>query len=122
MRMSVLVVDDESEFRAQVIRLLALRGFEIAGQADDGAGALRMARLLEPGAVLLDVNLPDRSGLDVARELGGLRPAPRVLLTSADVDVADEQVNACGAAAFVAKDELPSSDLARLLGFADGPS
>ena len=113
--MSVLIVDDEGAFRALAGRLLALQGFEVAGQAEDGAGALRMARALAPGAVLLDVNLPDTSGFEVARELAKLPAPPRVLLTSADVDVTDTVVSACGAAAFITKEELPSSDLLGLL-------
>jgi DNA-binding NarL/FixJ family response regulator len=113
---SVLIVDDEASFRQQAMRLLAMRGFQIVGEVGDGADAVRAARELEPNAVLLDVNLPDRNGLDVARELTRLPAPPRVLLTSADADVAADAIRACGATAFVAKDELPTSDLVRLLG------
>lgn len=116
MSLSVLIVDDESAFRAHAGRLLALRGFEVAGHADDGAGAVRLARSLEPNAVLLDVNLPDASGIDIARELAKLPAPPRVLLTSADVEITQELVSECGAAAFIPKDELPASDLSALFG------
>ena len=112
---TVLIVDDEAGFRTQAGRLLALRGFQIAGEAGDAAGALRLARELKPGAVLLDVNLPDRSGIEVARALARMPSSPRVLLTSADADVGSEQVDECGAVAFVPKDELPSRDLVGLL-------
>jgi len=113
---SVLIVDDEQAFRRHATRLLRMRGFRIVGEAGDGAEAMRVARELEPGAVLLDVNLPDRSGLDVARELATLPRSPRVLLTSADAEVSSEDLRACGAMAFVAKDLLPTSDLGTLLG------
>jgi len=116
MTLSVLIVDDERSFRAHAGRLLAMRGLEVAGQAADGESAVRMARSLQPQAVLLDVNLPDISGLEVARELSQLPDPPRVLLTSADRDVADTLVRDCGASAFVPKDDLPSSDLPGLLG------
>ena len=116
MPLSVLIVDDEQAFRRHAGRLLALRGFAVAGQAADGESAVRMARSLQPQAVLLDVNLPDISGLEVARELSRLPDPPRVLLTSADRDVADTLVRDCGASAFVPKDDLPSSDLPGLLG------
>ena len=116
MPLSVLIVDDEQAFRRHAERLLAMRGLEIAGQAADGESAVRMARSLQPQAVLLDVNLPDISGLEVARELSRLPDPPRVLLTSADRDVTDTLVRDCGASAFVPKDDLPSSDLPGLLG------
>ena len=112
---SILIVDDESAFRAHADRLLSLRGFEVVGQAGDGAGAMRLARTLKPSAVLLDVNLPDANGVDVARRLAELPVPPRVLLTSADADVSPELVSDCGAAAFILKDELSGSDLPALL-------
>jgi len=115
MSTSVLIVDDESGFRAHAGRLLELRGFEVTGQADDGASAMELARLLEPGAVLLDINLPDVSGLELAREISCLPDPPRVLLTSADRQVTEAHVRACGAVGFVLKDELPTSDLRGLL-------
>jgi DNA-binding NarL/FixJ family response regulator len=117
---SVLIVDDERTFRAQAERLLELRGFEVAGQAGDGASAMQLARALRPGAVLLDVNLPDVSGLDVAREISLLPDPPRVLLTSADRELTEANARACGAVGFVAKDELPASDLRGLLEGAGG--
>jgi CheY-like chemotaxis protein len=116
---SVLIVDDEHLFGEHAARLLAYRGFQVAGHADAGAEAVRLARALRPEAVLLDINLPDSSGFEVARELAGLPDPPRVLLISADAEVADEQLNDCGAVAFIRKDELPSSDLRDLLGWSD---
>ena len=113
---SVLIVDDEAAFRQHATRLFSMRGFRVIAEAADGAEAMRAARTLEPGAVLLDVNLPDRSGLDVARELAALPRSPRVLLTSADADVSSEDLRACGALGFVTKDVLPASDLRALLG------
>ncbi len=115
MTASVLIVDDEGAFRAHARRLLSLRGFEVVGQAGDGADAMRLARALKPNAVLLDVNLPDADGIDVARRLARLPSPPRVLLTSADADVSPELVSECGAAAFIPKAELSESDLPALL-------
>jgi DNA-binding NarL/FixJ family response regulator len=115
MSLSVLIVDDESAFRAHAERLLSLRGFRVIGQAGDGAGAMRLAGTLKPSAVLLDVNLPDADGVDVARRLAELPSPPRVLLTSADADVSPKLVSDCGAAAFIPKAELSESDLPALL-------
>jgi DNA-binding NarL/FixJ family response regulator len=80
--MRVLVVDDHPSFRRFATRLLAEAGFAIVGQADDAEGALREAERLRPDVVLLDIVLPDRSGLAVARELARSEEAPRVVLTS----------------------------------------
>ena len=115
MSCSVLIVDDEATFRRHATRLLAIRGFRVVGEAGDAREALRAARELEPGAVLLDVNLPDRSGVELARDLSGLPASPRVLLTSADADIEAEEVDRCGAIGFVPKAQLPVSDLVGLL-------
>lgn len=115
MSCSVLVVDDEAAFRRQAGRLLAIRGFSVVGEAADASEALRTARTLEPRAAVVDVNLPDRSGLELAGELLQLRVPPRVLLTSADAEVGAEELRRCGAIGFVPKDQLPTSDLAALL-------
>jgi len=78
----VLIVDDHSSFRELARRLLTGAGFAVVGDAIDGAGALREARRLRPDVVLLDVVLPDRSGLAVARELATFSDGPRVVLIS----------------------------------------
>src|SRR5688500_16457901 len=69
MARTVLVVDDSGSYRATARAVLAARGFEIAGEAADGAEALAAVERLRPDAVLLDVNLPDMRGTAVAREL-----------------------------------------------------
>jgi DNA-binding NarL/FixJ family response regulator len=114
---SVLVVDDDPEFRKLAGRLLAASGLTVVGEADSVAAALAAATRLEPSAVLVDVELPDGDGVTLARELAALRWRPRVVLTSIDGDITttDEARNA-GARAFVHKTELPNAPLAQLLG------
>jgi DNA-binding response OmpR family regulator len=80
--MRVLVVDDHSSFRRLAARLLAEAGFTVVGEAADGEGAVREAKRFRPDVVLLDIVLPDRSGLAVARELVRLPERPRVVLIS----------------------------------------
>ena len=71
MPVSVLIVDDHPSFRATARLLLESEGFEVVGEAADGAAGLRDARALEPDLVLLDVQLPDIDGFEVAAQLTG---------------------------------------------------
>ena len=114
---SVLVVDDDPEFRRLAWRLLAASGLTVVGEADSVAAALAAAARLEPSAILLDVELPDGDGVTLARELSALPWRPRIVLTSIDGDIttSDEARNA-GARAFVHKAELPNAPLGELLG------
>jgi DNA-binding NarL/FixJ family response regulator len=79
---TVLIVDDHPTFRRFARRLLEEAGFTVVGEAADGASALTAARELRPQAVLLDVLLPDTSGLVLAAALGQEPDAPAVVLTS----------------------------------------
>lgn len=85
-RGTVIVVDDHDAFRRQAARLLEAAGWDVVGEAHDGAGAVRLARELRPDAVLLDVGLPDASGFEVAAEIAG---GPAVLLVSSDEDAGE---------------------------------
>ncbi len=114
---SVLVVDDDPEFRNLARRLLAATGVRVVGEAGTVAAALSGADRLKPSAFLVDVELPDGDGVTLARQLAALPWQPRVVLTSVDGDIttAEEARNA-GARAFVTKAELPTAPLAQLLG------
>jgi DNA-binding NarL/FixJ family response regulator len=78
----VLIVDDHPSFRELARRLLTGGGFAVVGEAGAGAEALGEVERLRPDVVLLDVVLPDRSGLSVARELARAGDGPRVVLIS----------------------------------------
>ena len=78
----VLIVDDHPSFRRLATRLLQEAGFAVVGEAADAAGAISEAERLRPDVVLLDVVLPDGSGVEVARELSHTDEAPRVILIS----------------------------------------
>jgi CheY-like chemotaxis protein len=108
----VLVVDDDPDFRALVARMVAVD----VREADSVATATEAALAMRPGAVLVDVGLPDGDGIALARWLTGMPWEPRVVLTSTDPDAASpEDVRSSGAHAFVPKDELPDAPLRRLL-------
>jgi DNA-binding NarL/FixJ family response regulator len=113
---SVLVVDDDAAFRRLAQRVLATVGLACAGEAATAAAAVAAVADLRPDAVLVDVGLPDRDGISLARELAALPWRPRVVLTSSDPDAASpSDVLRSGAAAFVPKDQLPNTALDRLL-------
>jgi CheY-like chemotaxis protein len=114
---SVLVVDDDPEFRKLAGRVLAASGLTVVGEADSVAAALAAATRLEPSAALVDVELPDGDGLTLARELAALPWRPRIVLTSVDGEITStEEARSAGARAFVNKADLPGAALARLLG------
>jgi CheY-like chemotaxis protein len=114
---SVLIIDDDSEFRQLAGRLLAASGLTVVGEAESVAAALAAAVRLQPSAALVDIELPDGDGVTLARQLAAMPWHPRVLLTSIDADItSDEEARSAGACAFVNKADLPNAPLADLLG------
>lgn len=115
MARTVVIVDDHARFRRSARRLLELEGYEVVGEAADGATGLTEVQRLRPEVVLLDVALPDVSGLDVAERLadGGTTV---VLVSSRDPTDLGPRVHASGAAGFIPKDELSGEALDRLVG------
>jgi len=116
MATTVLIVDDHGKFRARARRLLESEGYELVGEAADGAAAVEAAQRLAPDLVLLDLQLPDTSGFAVAAELTGADPAPVVVITSTR-DAADFEELAVrnGARGFLSKAELSGAGLEALL-------
>jgi DNA-binding NarL/FixJ family response regulator len=112
----VLIVDDHPSFRASARRLLEADGYEVVGEAPDGASALSAVTELRPEVVLLDVQLPDANGFELAERMTGGNGSPQVVLTSSR-DAADYEglLAGSGARGFVPKSELTGSALAALL-------
>jgi DNA-binding NarL/FixJ family response regulator len=100
----VLLADDHAMFRMGLRRLLVKAGMEVVGEASDGQEALRLALLLRPDIVLLDVSMPRVDGLEAARRIRGVCPRTRIVMMSGDDS--SERIADCrraGAAGFVAK-------------------
>jgi CheY-like chemotaxis protein len=111
----VLIVDDSPQFRAAAAELLADRGFEVLSPAADGREALAAAAEAHPDGMLLDINLPGTDGFEVASAVTAACPGVRIVLDSASVTaVPDALLRACGAIAFLCKEELEGADLAAL--------
>jgi len=103
-RLRVMVVDDHPIWRDAVARDLAEAGFEVVATAGDGRQAIRLAGTVQPDVVVLDLQLPDISGVQVARALAASDRPPRVLVLSASGEHADvlEAVKA-GASGYLVK-------------------
>jgi DNA-binding NarL/FixJ family response regulator len=116
---TVLIVDDHPGFRAAARRLLELEGYVVVGEAEDGLSGIDAARALRPDFVLLDVQLPDIDGFEVAERLRDHAGAPAVVLTSSreasDYGGLPQRSGACG---FVPKGELSGDGIAALLPWA----
>ena len=93
--------------------MLEQDGFDVIGEAEDGAAGLELARRLDPDLVLLDVALPDTSGFDVADALEAERPQV-VLVSSRDRADVGPRLRATPTRGFIPKDEL-SPDAVRAL-------
>jgi DNA-binding NarL/FixJ family response regulator len=113
---TVLIVDDHPSFRATARALLEAEGFAVLGEAADGADALAKARTLSPDVVLLDVQLPDLDGFEVARRLAANGTLPAIVLVSSrDASDYGGLIAASGARGFVPKGELSGSAVRALL-------
>ena len=115
-RTDVLIVDDNPGFRLRARRWLEEGGYEVVAEAADGASALEAARRHRPDVVLLDIELPDMSGLSLAERFAHEPDPPAVVLTSTH-EAADfgERLRSCGARGFLPKAELSGERLAALL-------
>jgi DNA-binding NarL/FixJ family response regulator len=116
MSVTVLIVDDHPSFRASARTLLESEGYDVVGEAEDGASAIRAVAELHPDLVLLDIQLPDVDGFEVAERLKELEDRPAVVLTSSrDGKDYARCIECSGAKGFVPKAELSGAALAALL-------
>jgi DNA-binding NarL/FixJ family response regulator len=109
---SLLIVDDHVAFRSWAREVLAHEGFDVIGEAGDGRTAIRLAEELRPEVVLLDIQLPDLDGFDVAEQI----TEAKVVLTSgrAPEDFGGRLV--ASPHSFVRKEDLSGAALEAVLG------
>jgi CheY-like chemotaxis protein len=109
---SVLVVDDDPTFRRLARRLLGVLGLKDVTEAASVAEALAAAVRTEPASALVDVELPDGDGFELAAKLTVMPWRPRVVVTSAQFsDGFPMLARSAGAEAFVPKSELARAPL-----------
>jgi DNA-binding NarL/FixJ family response regulator len=111
---SVLVVDDHAGFRAAARALLEAEGYHVVGEAADAAEALASAGELQPEVILLDVQLPDLDGFEVAERLAP-SDAAVVLVSSRGISSFRRRLATSPARGFIAKADLSGETLAAVL-------
>jgi DNA-binding NarL/FixJ family response regulator len=117
----VILVDDHPVFRNGLRALLQASGIDVVGEAATGAGAVDLAGQLTPDVVLMDLGLPDMSGVDAVGQIIAVRPATRVLVISLYQD--DGSVDGAlraGARGYVAKDAPAEEVVAAVQAVASG--
>ncbi len=98
----VLVVDDEESYRQALASGLTREGFAVES-AGDGHEALRLFHRIHPDLVLLDVMLPDQSGIEICQQMRALKPVPIIMVTARDSEVDVVLGLELGASDYVAK-------------------
>jgi response regulator NasT len=113
----VLVAEDEALIRMDLVEMLREQGYEVVGEAGDGDEAVRLARELQPGLVMMDIKMPGTDGLEAASTIAAERLAPVVMLTAFSQRELVEQARDAGAMAYLVKpfsadDVVPAIELA----------
>ena len=108
MAVTVLIVDDNAQFRALLREIVAVEpDFHVVGEAGDGAEAMRLTQDLRPDILLLDLGMPRVNGLEVLRWSKAERPECKVVIVTVHTEDAYRQAaEASGADAFLLKRTL----------------
>ena len=110
-----LIVDDHALFRDAMATLLGARGIEVVGQAEGGQEAIEQAKLLNPDLILMDVMMPDLSGIQATRKIRADGSLAKIVMLSMSED--DEDILQAleeGADGYILK-TTPGPDFSRLL-------
>ena len=104
----VMVVDDHPMWRSGLERDLTEAGYDVVAAVGEGAQAVRIAPAAAPDVIVLDLQLPDLSGVDVIRGIVGALPTVRILVLSASGEHQDV-LNAvkAGATGYLVKSTEP---------------
>ena len=87
--MRILLADDHALFRAGLASLLRAWGFDVVGEAGDGAEAIAQARLLQPDVVFMDITMPNTTGLEATRAIKAEHPGIKVVILTVSDDEQD---------------------------------
>ena len=112
-----MIAEDEALIRMDLAEMLADEGYDVVGQAGDGARAVELAEELRPDLVILDVKMPVLDGIAAAERIAGARIAPVVILTAFSQRDLVERARDAGAMAYLVKpftqqDLVPAIEMA----------
>ena len=125
MRLRCLIVDDNANFREEMRGLLAEQGLDVVGGAESAADAHRQIAKLRPDVALIDIDLGDDSGFELARELrkqaaqGALVPRLILISTHDEAEYAD-LIETSPAIGFLAKTDLSAATIRQMFAAVDG--
>ncbi len=107
---TVVIAEDETLIRMDLAEMLTDEGYDVVGQAGDGAKAVELAEELRPDLIILDVKMPVLDGIAAAEAIAGKRIAPVVILTAFSQRDLVERARDAGAMAYLVK-PFTQSDL-----------
>jgi two-component system, response regulator PdtaR len=107
---SVVIAEDEALIRMDLAEMLTEEGYDVVGEAGDGAKAVQLAEALRPDLVILDVKMPVLDGITAAERIASQRIAPVVILTAFSQRDLVERARDAGAMAYLVK-PFSKSDL-----------
>jgi AmiR/NasT family two-component response regulator len=112
----IVVAEDESLIRMDIVETLKHQGFDVVGEAGDGNKAIELAKELKPDLMVMDIKMPDMDGLSAAEQIAQLR-IPVVFLTAFNQQELVSRASEVGAMAFLVKpfspdDLLPAIEVA----------
>jgi response regulator NasT len=113
----VVVAEDEALIRLDLVEMLRDAGYDVVGEAGDGARAVELAARLRPDLVVLDVKMPVLDGLSAAEQIGRVGIAPCLMLTAFSQAELVERARDAGAMAYLVKpftaaDLVPAIEIA----------
>lgn len=114
----VIVAEDESVIRLDIVEMLREVGYDVVGEAGDGESAVRLAEELRPDLVVMDIKMPKLDGISAAEKIAKASIAPVVLLTAFSQKELVERARDAGAMAYVVKpftaaDLVPALEIAQ---------
>jgi len=116
--MRIVVAEDETIIRLDIVETLTAQGYEVVGEADNGQRAIELVEELAPDVVLMDISMPVMDGLSATRSITERSLAPVVILTAFSQRDLIDQATQAGAMSYIVKpfsetDLVPAIELAR---------